>query len=432
MFRNLFSKNKVNIGNGSHDNLVVQESAVDNLIVCSGSSELIKTMGDMQKYDAIQKIINDCMAAAKETHPLRPHFTAKYNNELNRLVSTPETADAFEKFPKTIKGKFRIDYTKYPYMDKNETPWEYAYRTQTKVELETTAYQEYLGDIPDPFPNTEYQDGMITIIGYNEFPPAIEAYIVSGDVSIPILLRRKPCMEYGKIIFGTVPNGCAFELNIIPHKNDPNTDFKITNIQNCDLNARLQRERLYCAFLKTKNMSILIGEEPLLEYTFADAELNNGMFLNAPLIARYIECLLIIEKHTKCKFDILDKEFSEDDYKTALILASSLENKWHREILEFDNEIRCDYDKIPDGIDKFEQLSVNANSLTVPLQGQVFLVDKLTVVYESAKINNIESVLKNKKRRKRQILLTFRPNEDRDKFFKYYRFENIQLKSDTD
>lgn len=430
MLKNLFTSNKTNIGSSSHGNLVIQESSIDNIIVCNGTTEIIKTMGKMQQYDAIQKIISDCMNAAKQTHPLSPYFTAKYNSELNKLVSTPETVDAFKIFPKRIKGDFCIDYSKYPHIDRSETPWEYAYRTQTEVEMETTAYQEYLGDIPDPFPNAEYQEGMVTVIGYNEFPPATEAHIVSGDVSIPILLRRKPCMEFEKIVFGTIQNRCAFDLDIILHKNEPKIDFKITNIQNCDLNERLQREKLYCEFLQNKNMSVMIGENSILEYTFSDTELNNGIFLNAPVLARYIECLLIIEKHTQCKFDIFNKDFSEDDYQTALILAASFENKWHREILTFD-DILCDYNKIPDGIENFEQLSLNANSLKVSLQGHIFFVDTLTVLYQYAKINNIDSVLKNKKNRKKQILLTFRPIENKNEFFKYYKFKNIQLQSEN-
>ena len=427
MLKKLFSSNKAGIGNNSHGNLVVQDSTVDKLVVCNGTSELIRTMGEMQQYDVIQKIINDCMTAAKQSHPLRPHFTAKYNNELNRLVSTPETADAFEKFPKTIKGTFRIDYKKYPYMEKCETPWDYAYRTQTNVELETTAYQEYLGNIPDPFPNTTYKEGMTTIIGPPEFPPAVEAFVVSGDVRVPILLRRKPCLEYGKLVFGTEPNGCAFELSITPHKDEPKTDFKITNLHNCDLNARLEREKLYCEFYRTRNMSVMIGEEILLDYAFDKDELNDGMFLNAPAIARYIECLLIIKKHMNCEFN--SDDISEEDYRLALVLAASLEGKWHREILDFDNDLRCAYDRIPDEINDFKNISVEAPSLEVYLQGQLFSIEKLVVIYDGAKVNNINSVLKHKKKRKERILLTFRPVEGKVSFFKYYRAENIQLKS---
>ena len=242
MSKKTTQNNTASIAKNSNYNTIIQNS---NVYIGNNTSELFATLGRCGQYSAINQIYTEYISAIKKTHPLYPIFSASPSKTLDKLVSTPETADAFEKFPKIIKGQFRIDYSKYPYMDKSETPWEYAYRTQTKVELETTAYQEYLGDIPDPFPNTEFADGMITIIGYNEFPPAVEACVVSGEISIPILLRRKPCMDFGKMIFGTEPNGSGFEISIVPYKDKVRTDFKITNIQNCDIMSRLQREKLY-------------------------------------------------------------------------------------------------------------------------------------------------------------------------------------------
>lgn len=414
------------IGKNSNNNTVIQNS---NIYIGNPTSEVINTLSGLGQYGAIQQHYSDYLSIIKQSHPLYPIFSASPSKTVDKLVSTPETKDAFEKFPKTIKGTFKIDYTKYPYMDKSETPWEYAYRTQTEVELETTAYQEYLGDIPDPFPNAEYRDGMVTVIGYNEFPKAMEGNIVSGEVVIPILIRRKPCLEYGKMIVGTIPNGCGFELNITSYKDEIGTDFTITNIQNCDLNTRLLRERLYSEFLRTKQMSITVGDEALIDYTFSDDELKNVFFLNAPVIARHIECLLIIEKHMECKFEISNKGFTQDDYETAMVLASSLEGKWYRENVDFDNSIRCDFDKIPEGIDSFEQISFTNSVDEISLHGKLFSAEKIIIVYQGARLNNIKSVVKNKEKRKKAILLTFRPVEGKEMFSKYFKFENIRLKT---
>ena len=51
-------------------------------------------------------------------------------------------------------------------------------------------------------------------------------------------------------------------------------------------------------------MTIMVGDEVFIDYTFSDDELKNVFFLNAPVIVRHIECLLIIEKHMNCKFDV--------------------------------------------------------------------------------------------------------------------------------
>lgn len=74
------------------------------------------------------------ISAAKKTHPLFPTFSASVDSKLNKLVSTPEIEDAFKKYPKSFKGVFEIDYSKYPNINRNETPWEYAYRTQTPID----------------------------------------------------------------------------------------------------------------------------------------------------------------------------------------------------------------------------------------------------------------------------------------------------------
>ena len=117
MFGKLFSSNKASIARKSNNNIVVQDSVLNNSIFCTGGSEMIKILGEIGRYDVVQKQVMDVLSATSKTHPLYPVFSAKPNNELHKLVSTPETEDAFKRFPKLIKGTFRIDYKKYPYMD---------------------------------------------------------------------------------------------------------------------------------------------------------------------------------------------------------------------------------------------------------------------------------------------------------------------------
>lgn len=426
-----FTSNKVSIAKKSIGNFVVQDSNINNLVVCNGTSDLIKTMGDIQQYDAIQKIIADCMSAAKLTHPLRPHFAAKYNSELEKLVSTPETEDAFKIYPKKIKGTFLIDYKKYPHMDKAETPWEYAYRTQTKVELKTTAYQEYLGDIEDPFPNTTYSDGMITIIGAPAFPPAVDATIVSGDVSIPIRIRRKPCLEYGKMLFGTISDDCGFDITLTAYKNLEKTDFKIVKALGCDLSVQLQREKLIESIKNTERVCIMIGDSPLVDAKFNADELSADMFAAAPRIVEYLENLQTIESYTGCKFDLSIGDVYLYDYRTAYILASSLKDMWHRIKTDFDDDARCDYDKIPldiaEDANSPTDKAIEGKVLSVSLQGQRFSAEKYTIIYQNARINNIESVVKGCKKKRKNILITFRPLPGHDFFYKYCKFEGIKL-----
>lgn len=410
------------IGNHSSYNTVIQ----NNYYFGNNPSDVINVMSKAGDYEGIQEYFQNEMLVFKKLHPLYPDFSASPSKQFNRLVSTPEAKDAFEKFPKTIRSTLKLDYDKYPYMDKTETPWEYAYRTQSEVELETTAYQEFLGDEPDPFPNLVYSEGMITVIGYNEFPEPIEFMLSSGNISIPILLRRKPCLEYGKILLGSISEDAGFELEITMYKDAPRTDFTIKNIPACDINVRIQREKLYSAFLETKTMSIMMGSEEILTYEFNEQDLKKAMFLNSAIIAQYLECLSVIENHTNCKFDIDNNGFTEDDYLTALVFAASIDGKWYKQTLNFDDSIRCAYNKIPDEIIDFEQITFENSSVEILLQGQTFIAEKFTLVYENAKINNYKSVIKNKEKRREAILLTFRPVEKGKMFSKYYMLENIR------
>lgn len=304
MFGRFFHRNKASIFPKSNNNLIVQDSVINTPVFCSNQSDMIKTLGEMGQYDIVQQQAIDVLSAASKTHPLYPVFSAKPNKELNRLVSTPETDDAFKQYPKGIKSVVLVDYTKYPYMDKSETPWEYAYRTQTTVKLETTAYQEYLGDIKDPFPVTKYEEGMVTVIKAPPFPPAVEAIISSGNISIPILLRRKPCMNYGQMMFGSVHNNCGFEISLTAYKDIQRTDLTIRKTPGCNLITQLQREKLFLEMSKTQHLTISIESSPLVDVSFKETDLAADMFKLAPYMVNYLENLLYIEKHLSCKFDL--------------------------------------------------------------------------------------------------------------------------------
>lgn len=319
-------------------------------------------------------------------------------------------------------------------MDKSETPWEYAYRTQTPVKLKITAHQEYLGDYEDPFPVIKYEDGMIAEIKAPPFPAAVEATIISGKVSIPIMLQRKPCMEYGKLVFGTVSNDSGFEFTLTTNENVEETDFTIKRLSRCDLFKLLQTEKLLLEMKKTQHLTVMIGSSTLLDASLQKNELTGDMFETAPFMLKYFESLLIIEKSLSCKFDLTTDSNFLSDYKTAVELAESLENKWH--IMQTDyEEIRCDYDHISDDIVNSSEIRGNigftANVLEIPLQGLRFYADRYIITYQDAKVNNVASVLKNRKKKRKNILITFKPVQGKNKFYKFCRFEGVRLLSDA-
>lgn len=432
MCRKFSSFFKAHIGRKSNGNTIIQGSELHNPVFLSNTSDLIKTFGDLGQYETVEKLAMDTLSAVSSVHPLYPDFSAKPDSEMHRLLSTPETEDAFQKYPKRIKGTYRLDYSKYPYMDKSESPWEYAYRTQTKVELQTTAYQEYLGNIVDPFPITKYADGMITIIGAPAFPPAVDATIVSGEVRVQIKLRRKPCMEYGTMMFGTEnPDDQGFNFNLTAYKGLEKTDVKITKVPGCALNVQLLREKLINEIRSTRSFSVYIGESVLVKATFTDNDLSAEMFAVAPRMIEYLENLIAIETYTGCQFDLSIGDVTLDDFRTAYILASSIDGKWHRIKMDYDDDIRCDYKNIPEDITADAEDSsdkvIEGKVLSISLQGQQFSADRYIILYHDARIDNVVEIIKKRKQRKEEIPMIFRPAEGKAFFYKYCKFEGIHL-----
>lgn len=122
MFGKLFSSNKASIARKSNNNIIVQDSEINNPIFCNSGTDLIKTLGDIGRYDlGQQQAMNVFLSVASQSHPLYPVFTAKPKRELTGF-QYPRNRGCFPKISKKIKGTFRIDYKKYPHMDKSKTP----------------------------------------------------------------------------------------------------------------------------------------------------------------------------------------------------------------------------------------------------------------------------------------------------------------------
>lgn len=429
LIKKLFHQCKAKIENNSTGNTIIQNSELTNPIFFNSSNELINYMGNSGQFDDMQKYICDMLDVAKKKHPLFPMFSATYNNSLDKLVSTPETEEALNKYPKNIKGKFKLDYKKYPNMNKGETPWDYAYRTQTSVELETTEYKEYLGDMEDPFPIKEYSDGMITVIKPSKFPEAVDATLVSGGIIFPFKLRRKPCLEYSQIIFGSVneENGLSITITLFEGQNKLN--FTFTKSDKCDLKTQILREKLINEINETKELSVFIGELKILNIYLDEAQLNSDMFLCAPYFLRLFEALLLIEDKMGIVFDKIS-DVNEKDYYLALMLESCLKNTWFIEKKTFDDDIRGDFKKIFDisilEEEEYNEILFKFENEKFELLGNTFLVEEIKIVYRNARINNYKSVIKNITKNKKNILLTFRPKKGYEYFIKEYKFEKVK------
>lgn len=351
MFGRTTAKNSANIGNNSNSNTVFQGNTFNNPTIVVGSEySAIDIAGQCKRYDLVQNQVALVLEAAKRTHPLFPEFSATYDSRVNKLISTPETEDALRNHPKRIVGTTRLDYAKYPYMDRAETPWAYAYRTQTEVEMDTTSYQEFLGEMEDPFPVHTFSDGMKTIIKPPPFPDAVEATIVAGRIAIPFLLQRLPCMEFGLLKFGNVSHSHGFDFQVSTTEDTKHTTINITKTGADSLQVHLLREQLLKNIAETREIRIVIDGKDLLNAKFSQKDLPSSIFTVAAPLAAHLERLLTIEKYTGCSFNPNFEDISASDFRTAQMLAASLDGKWHRIRCKYEDDIRSDFDHIDETI----------------------------------------------------------------------------------
>lgn len=423
-------KNDSNIGSNSNGNTVIQGSQLSNPVFMIGSNnDMLDFAAQMGRYDVVQQQFASMLTAAKKTHPLYPAFSADYNSKLGRLVSTPETVDAFREHPKKIKGTYRIDYTKYPHMDKRETPWEYAYRTQTTVEMDTTSYKEYLGDIEDPFPVLTYSEGMKTFIGAPEFPEAVDAIAISGDASIPFQLRRLPCVEYGWLLFGNVSENLGFDIRIKTNEAENKSTISFNKVQSVALETQLLREKLFQNMAETRKLRIVASGNDLLSMNLSEQDMAMDIFAAAKPLSSHIERLLSIEQFTGCRFNPCLDNVSAEDYHTTQMMAASIKGEWYPVRGKYDDGVRADYDKIskdlledPDS----EKFSSESTIIRLSLYGQFFTADKAYAMYSDARISNFGSVKRAVGKKRNRIRITIKPKIGKEYFLKYVRFDGLR------
>lgn len=420
------------IGDYSNNNAVFQNCSFDKSIINinTNSETVLNVLKETHSYSAIQQMVTQQLEAVKTIHPLFPDFSATFDSRLKKLISTPETLDALKKYPKKVKGAFKFDYSKFPNMSEEETPWDYAYRTQQKIKFPTTAYQEYLGDVEDPFPTMEYQEGMVTVISPPEFPPAIEAQLECGGKSIAIMIRRVAVMEYNKICFKNVSKGDPIDITCIIDTETRETDFTLTRKYDCSLKKQLLREELLSEI--TSNPIIIRAEGlKILESKIVEKDIHQDFFIAISKYKLVIKYLLEIEKQLSCKFDTEIQVLENDECELIEVLYSSMQGKWYGKRMTFDKTIRVDYDKIPDDIGKEnfgdDEISATNFSVSFMLLGVKMSADTHQIVYKNARINNIKSILKNIKKKKKSILITIKPQNGKDKFEKYSRLEGIKV-----
>ena len=76
------------------------------------------------------------------------------------------------------------------------------------------------------------------------------------------------------------------------------------------------------------------------------------------------------------------------------------------------------------------EFTIEAKVTNIELRGIKFSADKYIRIYQGARINNLDSVIRNKKKGRKDILVTFKPKEGANYFYKLCRLDGIRVADD--
>ena len=244
------------------------------------------------------------------------------------------------------------------------------------------------------------------------------------------MLRRLPCMDYGKLVFGNVTDDQGFNITLTIDEIERKCNVTFSKIKGIKLKTQLRREKLFESIYNNRQVAIRLNGKEIIAFNVEEKDVQDDIFKNADFFVKYISALISIENGLGCKFNEEINVVTEDDYINAMIMSSSLEKKWLKIIMNFDDSIRCDYDKIPEDIvfsdSNVHGLGGEVENPEFSIQGIDFRADQFIVQYTDAKINNKESIIKNINKKKNKILITIKPIKGKENFNKYVRFEGLK------
>ena len=424
--------NKSKIKNGSN-NVVLQNCEINNAVnnyVNTSFGSVYSSLASHKNYKAIQDLLKEEMDEITKVHPLFPLFSAKWDSRLYRLVSNAETEEALNKYPKTIKEELQVDYSKYPGIDKNETIWDYAYRTQTKIEFRVLDHKEFLGDIEDPFPSIVCGNNTMLVMEPPAFPPPMKVHLLSGDSDIEIMLRRKPSIEYDVLMFGNTSSGHSFDIEISLNQKTNRMDFTIKENSDFSIENVVLREKFLANIAATKKLKLAYDNDVIIDWSIDDDSINNPLLRFANTRYNFYNSLFEIGRICNCDFEIKNISIREEDVELALLILHSLRDEWFSTKTESER-FRCDYNSIH--LDDKTATEKLTNKIAfegildgdLVLFGRRFRATKAVFVCHDAKINNIKSVRKRINKKESEILITIKSINKNQEFVKSTRFENL-------
>lgn len=386
------------------------------------------------------------------SHSLFPDFIVdikKMYNGKYALVSKPTRKESTINYPFNFKSSFIVTDKSFKNIKDGKLLLDMLQYADSPVEIKITKFEQYLGDVIDPYPNPELspmQEGVKTYImpTKRELPKVnFKVDIVFDDSKFKLKnvnLKLTKQLASNKFILDNYEqssNSVFIQLEL---------EFVNENEVKCNLNYKINKEKIndskvvyifnqftlnlltkkYYMFDKDKQTVIMAGKN---NKTCNENEINGlKNYINL------IKAIIVIEKYFNIKFN-LPNEIPEDDIDTIKKLYKTIEESKNR-IKAID--IKFLVLKKGADIERLKQLTqLKETSIMTVYQDVVYnilgkdiKIKKITEKYDLIKCSNVEEIeefIKNYDSLKDDYELEIKMISAKGKYF--YKYTEI-LKND--
>ncbi len=406
----LDSKNKIgNISNSDIGEIkqVNIEKQENNTIINKNEVNVIATSNNFTEVALSHSLFPDFIVDIKKM------YNGKY-----ALVSKPTRKESTINYPFNFKSSFTVTDERFKDIKDRNLLLDMLQYADSPVEIKVTKFEQYLGDVIDPYPNPELspmQEGVKTYI----MPQKRELPKVNFKVDIGfddskfklknVNLKLTKQLSSNKFILDN------YEQSSNPVFIKLELEFVNENEVKCNLNYKMNKEKIndskglynfnqftlnlltknYYMYEKNKQKVIMAGK--------SNKKYNENEINGLKNYINLIEAIIVIEKYFNIKFD-LPNEIPEDDADTI--------QKLYKKIKESKNRIKA--------IDvKFSVLKKGADIERLKQLTQLKETSIMTV-YQDIVYNILGKDIKIKKIKEKYDLIKCSNVEEIDEFIKNY------------
>lgn len=382
----------------------VKGDMIQNSIIIKYSIyDEIKNLLEKKDLVGVAKLLDYQKNIASTYHPNYPMYSTDFKTFQGKFIpySKPNTREALELMPQSLKGKFRVS-RKYSDFSSFEEILEFSKNTQTDIEIDMIEIKKMLGDVEDPYQfETEgllNNENVKWAIKAQEFPPSTPYKITIGNsekIFEYIMLRAKSFYDNKIVLSNEEQNfGIYFEISFDINKQLMNLNIRVKEYNN--LKVQLDFLQTVKLALNKEWLSIysLIYDKELARGKLDSFDYSSGFESIHDEIA-FIENLILIENKFN-KSIIIPKIISENDLYYIKYLAQAIKTGHYIESL----------DSCLMSITVLDETLKNRNMLKDELKDlchtlspevyifeEVFRLKSITRTYKSLKINNYDRII---------------------------------------